>query len=168
MSKEAFSLFKQAHGVLMDGNDQIPGIFCEELRNAYFGSGGGDLTIRKFIDLVECTHRALKQSSNSIQRLLDELVDMSTSILSVLNQLTQVYEELAKVHAHQVKKQLNNIMDDIGSIAKEARMVTVNARIVAAHAGDAGKEFTVVAKVLGDITVQIDELIKQAVMQSNV
>jgi methyl-accepting chemotaxis protein len=84
----------------------------------------------------------------------------------VLHQLTGVYEELAKQYAAQEKKQLRSIMSDIEDIAKQARMVSFNAQIVAARAGEAGREFSVVASVLSDITRNIDSLVREAVQRS--
>jgi len=57
---------------------------------------------------------------------------------------------------------LRGIMTDIETIAKQAKMVSFNARIVAARAGQAGKEFSVVAGVLSNITTEIDDLVRAA------
>ena len=57
-------------------------------------------------------------------------------------------------------------MTDIESIAKRARIVSVNAQIVAARAGGAGREFSVVAGELSQITGKIDELVRQALRNS--
>jgi methyl-accepting chemotaxis protein len=53
-------------------------------------------------------------------------------------------------------------MGDIQDIAKEARIVSFNARVMAARAGDAGKEFAVVASVLSGISEQIQALARSA------
>jgi methyl-accepting chemotaxis protein len=55
-----------------------------------------------------------------------------------------------------MREQLRGIMTDIETIAREAKMVAFNARIVAARSGQAGKEFSVVAGVLSNITGEID------------
>lgn len=167
-SREALLLFRQAHASLVSGGQGLPGLFCEELENAYFGADQADRKIREFIDLAERTLDAVEKGRRAVPALLNELIQHSTPMLAVLNQLTQVYEELANGHAQQVKKQLNSIMTDIESIARQARMVSFNAQIVAARAGDAGREFSVVAKVLTDITNRIDELVHQAVSHSHI
>jgi methyl-accepting chemotaxis protein len=61
-----------------------------------------------------------------------------------------------------VRKQLRGIITDIETINRQARMVAFNARIVAARAGQAGKEFAVVAGVLSNITGEIDEMVNTA------
>jgi hypothetical protein len=162
----ALGLFRDAHTVLVQGNSELPGVFCDELREAYFGSLHGDRDIRNFIALAERTLDALKAGSRQARALLDELVHSATPLLDILNRITLVYEEQAKRHAMVMKKQLFGMMTDIKTIAKQARMVSFNAQIVAARAGDAGREFSVVASVLTDITGEIDELV-QATLSSS-
>jgi hypothetical protein len=166
VSRDALKLFSDAHTSLVEGNGQLPGVFCDELEDAYFGSTQGDKQIRDFTMLAERTLDAILADSRQAPALLDQLVQSATPLLAVLNRITQVYEELSKRHAGQVKKQLHGIMGDIESIAKQARMVSFNAQIVAARAGHAGREFAVVAGVLSDITGEIDELVHEALSSS--
>src|SRR5450830_1474219 len=151
-----------AREALVKGSDTVPGIFCEEVREAYFGRLDGDAQIVYFINLAERTLNAIDNGLRDAPALLDELVRITTPMLSVLNQITSVYEEQSKRHALLMKKQLRGIMTDIETIAKQAKMVSFNARIVAARAGQAGKEFSVVAGVLSNITTEIDDLVKVA------
>jgi methyl-accepting chemotaxis protein len=60
-----------------------------------------------------------------------------------------------------MKKQLRGVITDIETINRQARMVAFNARIVA-RAGQAGKEFSVVAGVLSNISGEIDEMVAAA------
>jgi len=161
-AREALRLFSEAHNILVNGNDQLPGVFCDELEAAYFGNEHGDARIRDFITLAHRALGALEQGARDAGALVDQLVAMATPLLAILNRITQVYEELSKRHALRVRKQLLGIMSDIESIARQARMVAFNAQIVAARAGNAGREFSVVAGVLSDITGEIDALVKEA------
>lgn len=161
-AREALNLFSGAHTALVEGSGELPGVFCEELRLAYFGPLQGDKNIRDFILLAERTLTAITTGSRQTSVLLDELVGSATPLLAVLNRLTAIYEEESKRHAIVLKKQLHGIMSDIKTIAKQARMVSFNAQIVAARAGDAGREFSVVANVLTGITGEIDELVHEA------
>jgi hypothetical protein len=161
-AREALSLFRDAHIALIDGNSELPGVFCADLQEAYFGPLQGDRTIRNFIDLAEKTLDAISRATRQAPALLDQLVHGATPMLGLLNRLTMIYEDQSKRHAVLMKKQLLNLMTDIKTIAKQARMVSFNAQIVAARAGDAGREFSVVASVLTNITGEIDEMVHAA------
>ena len=162
VSRDALKLFREAHATLVNGSDQLPGLFCEELQQAYFGDGDAHEKISQFADLAQRALDAIQSGARQAPELLDDLVQRATSILAVLNNLTQLHEDLSKRHATTVKKQLNSIMTDIESIAKQARMVSFNAQIIAARAGTAGKEFSVVAGLLTSITGEIDDLVRAA------
>jgi hypothetical protein len=166
IAREALRLFSEAHHILVKGSDEVPGVFCEELEAVYFGSERGDARIRQFMEHAERTLNAIDRGESNAGALVDELVGLATPLLALLNRITQVYEELSKRHATRVRKQLVGIMTDIESIAKQARMVAFNAQIVAARAGTAGREFSVVAGVLSDITGEIDALVKEAMSDS--
>jgi len=161
-ARAALQLFTEAHAILVNGNDQLPGVFCEELEAVYFGTEHGDARIHDFIGLARRALNALEQGAQEGAPLVEQLVAMATPLLAILNRITLVYEELSKRHALRVRKQLVGIMSDIEAIARQARMVAFNAQIVAARAGNAGKEFSVVAGVLSDITGEIDALVKEA------
>lgn len=165
-ASDALTLFRDAHIALIEGKGGLPGIFCDQLKDAYFGTLQGDKNIRDFIRLAESTLNAIKTDARQAPALLDELVRSATPLLAVLNGLTLVYEEQSKRHAVILKKQLLGMMTDIKTIAKQARMVSFNAQIVAARAGDAGKEFSVVASVLSNITGEIDDLVQEALSGS--
>jgi len=165
-SRDALALFRDAHIALIEGKGDLPGIFCDQLQDAYFGKLQGDKSIRNFIRLAESALDAIKTDARQAPTLLDELVRSATPLLAVLNALTLVYEEQSKRHAITLKKQLLDMMTDIKTIAKQARMVSFNAQIVAARAGDAGREFKVVASELTSITGEIDDLVHQALSSS--
>ncbi len=162
VARDALKLFRDAHQVLVDGSDTLPGIFCPALEEAYFGRTGGDRQIRDFIELAERTLGAAENGLRSTQALLAELVASTTPLLALLNQVTAIYEEQSKRHALKMKNQLRSVITDIETIAKQARMVSFNARVVAARAGPAGKEFAVVAGVMSNITGEIDDMVKTA------
>lgn len=161
-ARETLSLFRDAHLTLIEGKGGLPGVFCEQLRDAYYGVLQGDAVIRKFIDLACATLDAIASDGKGAPALLDELVTTATPLLSVLNGLTLVYEEQAKRYAQSQKKAVQSMMGDIKTIAKQARMVAFNAQIVAARAGQAGREFAVVASTMTSITGEIDDLVHAA------
>ncbi|WP_371867606.1 methyl-accepting chemotaxis protein [Duganella guangzhouensis] len=162
VAQEALALFRGAHKSLLTEADGLPGVFCPELEQAYHGKLQGDRSITAFADLAERTLRAIAQASRDSAELLAELVRITTPTLAILNQITSIYEEQAKLHARLMKKQLRGVITDIETINRQARMVAFNARIVAARAGQAGKEFSVVAGVLSNISGEIDEMVSAA------
>lgn len=162
IGREALGLFRGAHTSLLKRSGDLPGVFCPELEEAYFGKTEGDRKIRHFIDLAARTLNAIEDKLRAAPELLAELVQMTTPLLAILNQITSAYEEQSKKHARLMRKQLHSIMTEIETIAREANMVALNARIVAARSGHAGKEFSVVAGVLSNITQEIDNLVKAA------
>jgi hypothetical protein len=162
IARDALALFRDAHRTLLDGSDALPGIFCPELQDAYYGKLDGARQIQDFIDLAQ---RALDSARPG--PALEQLVAAATPVLAVLNQITAIYEEQSKRHAVLMKKQLRGVITEIETIARQARMVTFNARVVAARAGHAGREFAVVAGVLSNITTEIDDMVKAALQAAS-
>lgn len=163
-ARDALGLFIGAHSGLVNGDGKTPGIFCDELQQAYFGALAGDRKISHFADLAGRALAAIERGSLDAPQLLAQLVRVTTPMLGVLNQITTIYEEQSKRHALLMKKQLRGVITEIETIARQARMVAFNARIVAARAGPAGKEFAVVAGVLSSITGEIDDMVKAALV----
>lgn len=161
-AQEALALFRGAHKSLLGEADGLPGVFCPELREAYFGKLEGDKQIVAFANLGEQTLNAIARGAPQAAELLAELVRITTPTLGILNAITGIYEEQAKQNARQMRKQLRGVITDIETINRQARMVAFNARIVAARAGQAGKEFSVVAGVLSNISGEIDEMVSAA------
>ncbi|WP_290977536.1 type IV pili methyl-accepting chemotaxis transducer N-terminal domain-containing protein [Herbaspirillum sp.] len=162
IARDALALFRGAHAALLKRSGELPGVFCPELEEVYFGKTQGDARIVHFSELAGRTLNAIEDKLKAAPELLQALVKETTPLLAVLNQITAVYEEQSKKHARVMRNQLRGIMTDIETIAREAKMVAFNARIVAARSGHAGKEFSVVAGVLSNITGEIDELVKAA------
>ncbi len=162
IAQEALALFRGAHKSLLAEKDGLPGVFCSELHEAYFGKLDGDRQIVAFADLGERTLAAIARGASQSAELLAQLVRITTPTLAILNTITSIYEEQAKLNARLMRKQLRGVITDIDTINRQARMVAFNARIVAARAGQAGKEFSVVAGVLSNITGEIDEMVSAA------
>lgn len=161
-AREALGLFRSAHAALLKRSGDLPGVFCPELEEVYFGRSRGDARITSFAELAQRALNAIEDKLKTGPALLEQLVQETTPLLAVLNEITAVYEAQSRKHARLMREQLRGIMTDIETIAREAKMVAFNARIVAARSGQAGREFSVVAGVLSNITGEIDELVKEA------
>ena len=165
-ARETLALLTSAHATLIEGRGNLPGVFCGQLHDAYFGTLAGDRVIRDFIDLAGSTLDGIADNRAGTPLLLDELVRSATPLLSVLNGLTLVYEEQSKRHAQLQKRQLQAIIGDIKTIARQARIVAFNAQIVAARAGQSGAEFADVARTMTSVTSEIDDLVRAALSSS--
>lgn len=158
---QALEDFRRAHVSLMNRSDVLPGVFCEELKEAYFGDDVADARIRSFIDLAEGTLVSIGGSSPESPELLLELVNGSTTLLEVLDRITTVYEEVATRHARSLKAEIKRLMNEIETSASEAHAAVTNARAAARNAGPAAEEFSQAAETFSTITRKIDSIAKQ-------
>ncbi|WP_342620494.1 methyl-accepting chemotaxis protein [Rhodoferax sp. GW822-FHT02A01] len=165
-AREALKLFADAHTSLVEGTEALPGVFSSELQTAYFGPESGDKKIRSFMELAERTFTAIESNWRQKADLLKDLIASTTPLLAVLNSITAIYEKEARTHANSVKNQLQDVMSEIKDISKQAHMVAFNAQIIAARAGNAGREFSVVANVMTSITAEIDKLVQAALAKA--
>lgn len=166
LAGEALDTFCAAHTALIEGDDQVPGVFCDALEQLYYGAGGADAVIREFIALAQRSLEMIAAGGQGAAALVDQLVDKATPLLTVLNRATQVYEDLGKRQVAAAKKQMGSVMQDIEAIAKQARIVSFNAQVIAARAGPVGREFAVVSGELTQITGRLDELVREALRSS--
>jgi hypothetical protein len=167
IARDDLQLFKDSHHDLVMGNSEMPGIFFESLRLAYYSGLDGHKRNLEFINLVEKTLNAYEANYRAAQGLLDELGQLAMPIVQLLNKITLVYEAESKEFAKLEQRKRHNLMNDIQSIAKQAKIVAVNAQISAARAGEVGREFSVVATELTHITEKIDSLVKTALLDFN-
>lgn len=164
VAKQALELFENTHRDLVMGNQDLPGVFFDALNDIYFGMPQSDRKIRAFIE--EAKHTLACIATDGSANTANRLGQQATPLVGILNQITMIYESEAKRHAQTQQKQHKELMGNIQQIAKHARIVSVNAQIMAARAGEAGKEFSVVAEVLSNITEEIEELIVSALASS--
>ncbi|MES3024791.1 MAG: methyl-accepting chemotaxis protein [Pseudomonadota bacterium] len=161
-ARETLGMLRDAHVTLVEGKGVFPGVFCEQLREAYFGTLQGDKAIRIFIRHAESTLDAISDNTHGAPGLLEELLRISTPLLSILNGLTLMYEEQSKRHAQAQRKELQTMMAEIKVVSKQARVAALSAQIVAARAGLEGKQFAAEASNMTSITGQMDELVHKA------
>lgn len=161
-ARDTLALLRDAHATLTEGRGSLPGVFCEQLREAYFGTLDGDQTIRGFISLAEATLEAIEGNGVGAPQLLDQLVSSATPLLSVLNGLTLVYEEQAKRHAQAQRRQVQEMIAGIKVVARQARVVAFRAQVAAARAAPGAGDFTALASSMTAVTTELDELVGAA------
>lgn len=75
-------------------------------------------------------------TSETLDKFIKSTVDMSTSSMALLDQVTQIYESVPEVL---------KAVKDIDSISDQTNLLALNAAIEAARAGEHGRGFAVVA-----------------------
>lgn len=153
--QDALQQFMRAHEQLSRGGDGLPAP-SPGVEKAFFGSDGADQPIRQF---VEKARLALRNADPEAAR---QLIGAATPMLARLNRLTELFEADARASAQASRARYTDLLDDIRRIAGEAKFITMNARIMAARAGDAGREFAVVAARLAEVSGEIENLSAQA------
>jgi hypothetical protein len=165
-AQEALTLFRDSHARLLHSRLALEGEAAQALQAAFFGARGADRPVGEFMRLAEETLNAVAQALPTLKRLLPSLVARTTPVLQLLNELTQVYEAQGRRAMQAGRQQQAALMQEIGRIAGEARLASLNARVAAARAGDAGREFAVVAGTLSGISEQIESLSRAAMAAS--
>lgn len=159
-AKEAFLLFSQTHDILVKGNREYPGVCFDELKNVLFGPEETEAKIRQFIAICQQCFDTFERTATLTDDMVSILGKEATLIVPLLNTITMAYEQESKrLEQLRIKKQ-DSLMASIQKIAKEAKIVSFNAQVVAARSGEAGKEFSVVANVMTEITDKIEQLVK--------
>lgn len=165
-ARESLRAFVEAHALLVDGDAELPGLFCDDLRLAYRGPEDRDGQVRRFAELAARALDAIAAGWRSADALLEQLIESTSPLLTVLNALTQVYEDLARRHATQARQRLQSLLGEMQAIARHARFVSFNAQVAAARAPQVGKEFGAVAAEMISVTSRLDELVRQAVQST--
>jgi len=161
--KSCLASFAQAHAELVHGNERLPGVFSEALREVYFGKGRADERIRQFVAQAERAALSIAAGGDDRQPQVNALVAQATPLLELLQEITLAYQhEMRGVEAAATKRQVD-IAERLGNISMQANIVALNARISAARAGKFGREFAVITTVLADIIKEMDELIQSVV-----
>ncbi|TAL96381.1 MAG: chemotaxis protein [Paraburkholderia sp.] len=161
--KDCLATFAAAHADLVSGNDHLPGVFSEALRQLYFGTHRADERIQQFIAHVNHAVTSLESDSTGAREETGTLVAQATPLLELLQAITLAYQhEMRGIEMASLRRQ-NEIAEQLGNISMQANIVALNARIAAARAGQFGREFAVITTVLADIIKEMDQLIHSVV-----
>jgi len=158
VAKQCVTAFAHAHADLVDGNEQLPGVFSDALSQLYFGSVRADEHVRQFIARATEAIAGVESGSAAAYEQVDALVAQATPLLDLLQRTTLAYQsEMQGIEAAALRRQAG-IAEQLGSISMQANIVALNARIAAARAGSYGREFAVITMVLSDIIKEMDQL----------
>lgn len=115
---------------------------------------------QRFYDLskrIEAAAGASEQKNNShdLVSLLNESQSQLSSVITLLNHTVEDKKMLvdAILELAEQSKELNGLAKVVNSIAKETNLVAVNAAIEAAHIGQEGRGFSVVAAAVRRLSV---------------
>ncbi|MCG2583221.1 type IV pili methyl-accepting chemotaxis transducer N-terminal domain-containing protein [Massilia sp. TS11] len=161
-ARETLAQFQDAHARLMGEKGSLPGVFCEALRQAYFGDIQGDAHIRAFMRLADEALGAIAGNGLAAPALLAELVEQGTPILSLLGTLTLVYEEQAKRAALAERKTLVSTMAEMKQVSRRVRLAALDAQMVVARAGLRGADVAAATNALTTVTGELDALAERA------
>lgn len=148
-------------------------------------SGETTTAVGQLSDNAETQRAAISQVATALQQATDTVADVSrnTAIASENSQRSMValqegmqkmadmVQVVARISANSEK--INGISNVIEKIAYKTNMLSINAAVEAAHAGEHGKGFGVVADEVGALATssasssqEITQLVKQAVEEA--
>lgn len=153
------STFAATHADLVEGNDRLPGVFSEALRQLYFGSHRADERIRRFVDDAGIAASLLSSASGDAEAAADALVAPASPLLELLQTITLAYQNEMRNVERAASKRDEQLAEQLGRISMQANIVAINARISAGRAGPYGREFAVVTSLLADIVKEMEHMI---------
>lgn len=159
IAKSSLSTFAATHVDLVEGNDRLPGVFCDALRQLYFGSHRADDRIRRFIDDAGRAASQLSSGASDAQAAADALVAQASPLLELLQSITLAYQNEMRNVERAASKRDEQLAEQLGRISMQANIVAINARISAGRAGPYGREFAVVTSLLSDIVKEMEHMI---------
>ncbi|MDH5546730.1 MAG: methyl-accepting chemotaxis protein [Gammaproteobacteria bacterium] len=152
--RTTINLFITCQNNILNGNqgEKIPCIRHERLVEK-LNKGGAEKLINNFIRDVESFHSDLSNAIPISQKTLDEMVLYTANpVLDCLNEITQIFEsafhEYSAYQRSDLVRQSETVLTAIQSIKKishQMDIISINSKIVASRAGDAGKQFKVIA-----------------------
>lgn len=156
---QTLELFEASHArLLAAGREAVPEE-AQRIQEVYQRQGV-DRTVQAFIEACRAGLQALRRPGahglpeDSAARVFAAL----DPVLAALNLATSVFDEIGMRREQRLMTELRAIVTDIQLVAREAKVVSFNAQVIAARAGQAGREFGVVASTLSGISNEVDRL----------
>lgn len=159
-ARSTLDTFESSQQQLVQSARQLNGPDGNRLRAVYFEPGQVARTVDTFIrDARSALDMAAQAQRNGVA--VDRLVASMDTVLQALNQATSAFDELGAAKEAAIMRELKGIVGDIQSVAREAKIVSFNAQVIAARAGSVGREFSVVANTLANISTEVDTLARK-------
>jgi methyl-accepting chemotaxis protein len=159
-ARSTLDTFETSQQQLVQSARQLQGTDGNRLRAVYFEPGQVARTVDTFIrDARAALDMAAQTQRNG--GAVDRLVAAMDPVLQALNQATSAFDELGAAKEQAIMRELKGIVSDIQSVAREAKIVSFNAQVIAARAGPVGREFSVVANTLANISSEVDTLARK-------
>lgn len=157
VAQECLTTFAAAHADLVNGRDNLPGVFSDALRTLYFGQHRADERIRQFI--ADGRGATVAIAAGATHAVADTLIVQATPLLELLQAITLAYQrEMQGVELAAAKREAE-LAQQLGRISMQANIVAINARISAGRAGPYGREFSVVTALLADIVKEMEGMV---------
>ncbi len=153
---------KEAFSTLVNHNQQIAASSEENLEQATFVEekiqqvNKNSETMNEHIQLVEEKADAILR--NIIEK--NETINETYRMLHDLNETLRLTQE-TNLKLLESSQSIHKIVEYIKNISEETTLLSLNASITAAHAGEAGKAFAIVAGEVGKLSDETDSFINE-------
>ena len=153
---------KEAFSTLVNHNQQIAASSEENLEQATFVEkkiqqvNKNSETMNEHIQMVEEKADAILQ--NIIEK--NETIKETYRMLQDLNDALRLTQE-TNLKLLESSQSIHKIVEYIKNISEETTLLSLNASITAAHAGEAGKAFAIVAGEVGKLSDETDSFINE-------
>lgn len=153
---------KEAFSTLVSHNQQITASSEENLEQATFVEkkiqqvNKNSETMNEHIQMVE--EKADAILNNIIEK--NETIQETYRMLHDLNEALRITQE-TNLKLLESSQSIHKIVEYIKNISEETTLLSLNASITAAHAGEAGKAFAIVAGEVGKLSDETDSFINE-------
>lgn len=155
-AEDSLKLFTSSHAKLVEFGRSGSSEEAQKVDDVYGRQRVGDV-VQGFVQRCERALATLRLPAERRGRI-DDVYDGLDDVLKALNVATTVFDEITTRREQRMMSELKGIVTDIQQVARQAKIVSFNAQVIAARAGDAGREFGVVASTLSGISGEVDRL----------